>query len=171
MTELRTDDHDLTQVVGRTGRRLRRNALLTGAALVALTAIGWLLAAVVIDLVLPLPVWGRVTMWVGFWLIASVALGCALVWPMMRRPTREQIALSIEAAIGGMHNRLLTLIDLQQNGNKADAENTLDRKGGGGFVGRLVDQTRQGLVGYRVEQVADPKPMRRSMAGLGGTLL
>lgn len=164
MSHHRIDDRDLTQLVTETTRRLHRNALVTGSAWVELSTVGWLLAAVVIDLILPMPVWARLIMWTGFWAMLITSLSLGLIWPMVRSPTADQVAIRIERAVGGMHNRLLTILDLHNNGHDRSRFNLA-------FVDRLINQARQKLTGYKLEQVADPRPMRRSLAGVVTTLL
>ena len=59
-----------------------------------------------------MPVAGRVAVFAGWWACVAAALAAFLLVPALRRPSLDTVAVLIERAIGGMHNRLLTVIDL-----------------------------------------------------------
>jgi hypothetical protein len=156
---------DFYQLIEQAGRTLRRHALLIGATLVALLAIGWLIAAVAVDLLIPLATTFRLLFAVGFWLVLIASIAGLLVWPAVRRRTLEDVALRIESIVGGMHNRLLTVLDL----HRTDAAGK--KRSNPEMVARLLWQTRSKLADFRVRQIVNPVPLLRSLAGLAVVLL
>ena len=154
---------DLTGLIDATSRQLRRNTLVAGSAWLEVIAVGWLLLAVIVDMLIAMPVPMRVAAFAGFWLMFIATLALAVVGPMLRRPGLHEIALRIERAVGGMHNRLVTVLDLGRRNGSSGADPRMAR--------RLVQQTRERMAGYRVDSVADPRPMRRGLIAAGGTVL
>ncbi len=57
------------QLIQQASRALRRHALLIGGTLVAVSVIGWLCAAVAVDLLIPMATTFRLVFAVGFWLV------------------------------------------------------------------------------------------------------
>ncbi|MBI1367717.1 MAG: hypothetical protein GC162_03595 [Planctomycetes bacterium] len=163
MDPLHADRRALVELIDETAHQLRRHELISGSAFVELGAVGWLLFAVTLDMLFAMPVAMRVLVWAAFWIILLSALGYGVVWPTFRRRKAEEVALRIERAIGGMHNRLLTVLAL-------DAANGQSRENPA-FVARLIEQTRAKTADYRVEQVANPARMRRMVTGAGATVV
>ncbi|MFW6059179.1 MAG: hypothetical protein ACODAQ_03305 [Phycisphaeraceae bacterium] len=158
----------LIEQVALTRRMLRRNAVWTGAALGLLAAGAWLGLCTGVDLLLALPVAGRLIAWVGFWLIV-VGLGVAAVlWPALRPMRLVPVAFRIERALGDMHNRLVTVVDLERRHGRADAQHDPAHAE---FVRRLIDQTEQHLADYRPERVANPAVARRLTVGAAAVVL
>ncbi len=144
----------------RARRYLRRHALLIGITLLAISTIGWLSAAVAVDLLIPMATTFRVVFAVGFWLVLIGGMIAMLVWPSLRRVTLEEIALRIERTVGGMHNRLLTVLDL----HRADAVSK--KRSNPEMVVALLRQTRTKLANFRIRQMVDRVPLVRSVLGL-----
>ncbi|HTU24964.1 MAG TPA: hypothetical protein VMF30_06180 [Pirellulales bacterium] len=147
------------------GRQLRRHALLVGGTLLVLAAVGWLAAAVAVDLLIPLATGFRLLFAVGFWVVLWAGIPLLVVWPALRRMTLEDVALRIERAVGGMHNRLLTVLDLHR------ADPNAKRQPNAEMVERLLVQTRAKLAAFHIRQLIDPMPLLRSVAGLAAVLL
>lgn len=153
----------LEQLVVLTRRRLRRNAVLAGLCLSIIAMVGWLAVAAVLDMLLVLPVPARLAVWAVLWTLVVASLAAMVLWPTFRPMKLEQIAFRIENIIGRMHNRLVTVIDLRRTGRiDARAEP---------FAGRLIEQTTQRLAGYRVDAVADPKPVRHVALAAAATVV
>lgn len=147
----------IERLVSHTREKLRRNRLLTGIGLTVALALTWLLLAAAIDMLAPLPVPLRVTAFIMLAAIAAAAVVGLVLRPALRPPTVQDIAFRIERMIPGMHNRLVTVIDLHNRNGAAAVDEA--------FANRLVQQTNDRLAGYKAEWVARPTPVRRS-AGL-----
>lgn len=145
---------DLEGLVAATGRQLRRNRLLMGAALLVLGVLGWLTAAGVTDMLLPLPVAARVLVCVVLWLAALFVGVFYIAMPLMRPPTALRVASRIEGVSANMHNRLITVIDVRRR--HAEAEHA-------GMFESLVEQTCLRLADYGADRVADPRPARHAL--------
>lgn len=154
---------DLTELVRNTAGRLHRNTLWTGAAWMALAALGWLVAAVGLDMAMPLPVALRVAAWVGFWGVLLIVAGVMLIRPRRHRPAMAHVALMIERAVGGMHNRLVTLLDATTR-RGAEAPNPQ-------MLQQLVEQTRLRITGFDAAAVINPRRLRQGLWGVGGLAL
>ncbi len=162
-TDIPTSE-EFFRLIKRASRALRRHALWLGGALVALLAIGWLDVAVAVDLSLPLATTYRLLFAIGFWLLLIAGTAVLLIWPLLRRLKLEDVALRIEQAVGNMHNRLLTVLDLHRAimvGNK---------KSNPDMVAALLRQTRAKLAGFHIRQLIDRVPLVRSLAGLAAVL-
>ncbi|MEA3367380.1 MAG: hypothetical protein U9R68_04625, partial [Planctomycetota bacterium] len=92
--------------------------------------------------------------WAVFWLLGAGGVLLAIFWPAVRPMPLEGVAFRIERALGGMHNRLVSVLDL----HRADCR-TSDRSLP--FAERLIDQTADRMADYRTDAVADPRPVRR----------
>ncbi len=159
------ESQEFFELVQRTSRYLRRHTLLVGGVLVLLATIGWLTCAVAVDLLMPLTTAGRVSFAVGFWLLLLGTSAALLGWPALRRLKLEDVALGIERAIGGMHNRLLTVLDLHRADQQAAAKANPE------MVARLMSQTRAKLAGFRMAHLVNRAALMRSLSALGGVLL
>jgi|GEM_PF-6073602 len=145
---------DLQQLVTQTRKRLRRSMLLAGGAVLIAGSAGCLVVASLIDLIVPMSVPWRIAAACLFWLVTLTALAIYVLWPGVKPMRLEQIALRIERTIPRMHNRLLTVLDVLA-GQREDLDAS--------FVQRLIEQTRQRMEGYRVEQVLNRRPIKRNM--------
>ena len=150
MTTIAHNGSDLEQLVGETRQRLRRNAVMTGATLVVASAVGWLVLSAVVDLLVPLPVPLRIVLGSAFWLILIGSLLAAVAWPAMQPLGLDRVALRIERTVPGMHNRLITVLDVRRRAAGSDDA----------FVERLIEQTRARLGAYEIEDVASRRPLR-----------
>ncbi|MFW6337214.1 MAG: hypothetical protein ACOC3G_08805, partial [Phycisphaeraceae bacterium] len=173
----------LESLVIATRRRLRRNAVLTGASVLGLAAIAWLLLASAADAVIVLPGWGR---WIAWGVLIALILGILgawVLWPAVRPMPLQRVAFGIERVVGKMNNRLVSVLDLRETARSkasSSAASTTtapttaptaaptavvppeDRP----FVRSLIAQTADRLRDYRVEQVADPTALRRITVAL-----
>jgi hypothetical protein len=173
----------LAGLVSRTRSGVLAAILATGLLLVLLAAVAWLIGGVLLDLAAPLPVGGRIAVLAGWWCVVAAAAALFVLAPALRRPSIDAVALRIERALGGMHNRLLTVIDLArrlrgQTGTQAAAAGYLDADGHTlrtGLVERLVTQTDERLRGFRGGRVVPWRAVGRATAwvaaGIGVVVL
>lgn len=160
----------LARVVSRTRAGIVATVLAAGLLLATACAIGWVLGGVVLDLVAPLPVAGRVAVWCGWWLVVAAATAAFLLLPAWRRPVLDAVALRIERALGGIHNRLLTVVDLARRGragSTAGIDTSHDRFRPE-LVERLLDQTQDRLRGFRASRVLPWRAVARNLAVVAG---
>lgn len=173
----------LAGLVARTRSGVLAAIFATGLLLVVLASLAWLVGGVLLDLAAPLPVAGRVAVLAGWWCVVAAAAATFVLVPALRRPSIDAVALRIERALGGMHNRLLTVIDLArrvrgQAGTQAAAAGYLDADGHtlrSGLVERLVTQTDERLHGFRGGRVVPWRAVGRATAwvaaGIGVVVL
>ena len=154
----------LAQQVAATRRRLRRNAVLAGFALLVIASVGWLTVASLADILVAMPVPLRVAAWAVSWLVVVGGLGAVVVWPALRPMRLQTIAFRIERALGGMHNRLVSVVALRDR--KTDVTER-----SAAFLERLIDQTAEQMADYRLDRVADPRPVGRMVLAAGATVL
>src|SRR5207245_6740953 len=130
----------------RTRRLLRSTWVATGAGLTA----GLLLAALVLttglDLLSPLGTWPRLAALLLVVVPAAWAAFAGVVRPLFRRLREVQVARRIEATLPGIHNRLVSCIDLEKRGPGA-ASATFHR--------RLLTEALERVRGFRPRAVLD----------------
>lgn len=153
---------ELHVLVRETARRLQKNRLQAGAALVTCGIVGSLSLAAVADLLVSLSVVLRLVAAVWCGSIAVITVAVFVARPLCRRPTMPAVASLIERVTGRMHNRLVTVLDVERRG--AAAENP-------DMMRRLVRQTCARLADYRVGRVARPIVARNSTLAAGLVLL
>ena len=159
----------LAGVVSRTRAGIVATVLAAGLLLATACGIGWVLGGVALDLASPLPVGGRVAVWCGWWLVVAAATAAFLVLPAWRRPLLDAVALRIERALGGIHNRLLTVVDLaRRGGGSSTGTDVSDDRFRPELVERLLDQTRDRLRGFRASRVLPWPAVVRNLAILAG---
>ena len=155
----------LTALVRRVRRSFVATVLTAGLLLALAVALGWVVAGVVADLVLPLSVTGRQLVWCGWWAAVAVACGTFLVAPAMRWPLIDGMALRIERVIGDAHNQLLTVVDLaRRRGSPTVLHGPDGRVLRPDMVERLLDQTQERLRGFRSSRVLPWRALVRNTA-------
>jgi hypothetical protein len=90
------------------------------------------------------------------------ALGLFVILPAVRRPILDVVALRIERALGGIQNRLLTVLDLHRGG--AATRGWKDDPARQGMAERLVEQTEERLRGFSLSSVVKWRPLTRGLA-------
>lgn len=151
------------ELVSRTARKVRANAVGAGLGAAVLAGALSLGAGIACDMALSLPVPGRVLFSVLFWgLLLAVGL-LLILWPMVRRLPVTRVASWIEKTIPDLHNRLISSLDLSESEEGRQANPVL--------LQRLLDETQERLADYRVQHVADPKPVHRLLAVAAVTLV
>jgi hypothetical protein len=156
-------------IVRRVRLRMVAVALAAGLLLTLFVAIAWLLGGVLLDLAAPLSVPLRVAVCGGLCAALAAATAAFLLLPAWRRPLLEGVALAIERAVGGMHNRLLTVVDLARGGGRGSAmrrleshtleSHTLESH----MVERLLEQTQALLTGFRPGTVIRWRALLRNL--------
>ena len=151
------------EIVDRTARKVRTDAVTAGLGVLVLAGVLSLGVAIICDMAISLPVSGRVFFAVLFWGLL-VAVGILLViWPMARSLPAMRVAAWIEKTIPNLHNRLISTLDLAKEPDPGRVNQA--------FLQRLVEETSAHLAGFRVEQVADPRPVRRLLAAAAGAFI
>lgn len=159
----------LAAVVGRIRLSFVATVLAAGLLLACAVALAWVVGGVILDLALPLSVPGRIAVWCGWWAAVTAACVAFLCVPAWRRPIIESMALKIERALGGIHNRLLTVVDLARRDRPQEGFRTSDgRDFRPELVERLLDQTQERMQGFRVSQVVPWRAVLRNLAIAAG---
>ncbi len=144
----------LERLVQSTRGRLRRNAVLLGLGLLIIAGVGGVSAGAVLDMLLAFPVWLRITAGIVLLLLVGTTFTLLVFWPAIRPMGLEHIAYLIECIVGKMHNSLVTVIDLRRRRKiREDRIQPLED--------RLIRQTAERLTDYRVQRIADPRPLRK----------
>ena len=152
----------LTELVTAARLRLISVALAAGLLLALCLALAWVVGGVLLDLLAPLPVALRGAVFAGWWGAVLGALGLFVVLPAVRRPILDVVALRIERALGGIQNRLLTVLDLHRGG--AATRGWKDDPARQGMAERLVEQTETRLRGFSLSSVVKWRPLTRGLA-------
>ena len=153
----------IATVVARVRMRMVAVALAAGLLLAIAAAIAWVVGGLLLDLAAPLSVPLRVVAWSGWWAVVAAGGGAFVLLPALRRPLLDTVSLRIERALGGIHNRLLTVVDLAR-GNRARHDLEPD------MVEQLLDQTQQSLAGFRPSRVVRWQALARNAALAIGAL-
>ena len=169
-----TPNHQLlTQIeaiVTRTRARRQRDRVIVGIAWTLAITLGTLLALASLDMLAPLEVPMRIA---AAATLAALALGAFCVCiarPIVRPEPIARVAYLIERAIAGMHNRLITALDLRRKDSEGGARDS-EAKLADPFVQRLLDQTYTRLKGFSPGMVADLAPIKRSITAAFATML
>ncbi len=151
----------IASVVARVRLRMVAVALAAGLLLAVAAAIAWVVAGVLLDLAAPLSVPLRVAAVCTWWAVVAAAGAAFVLLPAVRRPLLDTVSLRIEKALGGIHNRLLTVVDLARGGH---AGRTLEPD----MVERLLAQTQAQLSGFRPARVVRWQALARNAALAAG---
>jgi hypothetical protein len=151
----------IASVVARVRLRMVAVALAAGLLLAVAAAIAWVVAGVLLDLAAPLSVPLRVAAVCSWWAMVVAALAAFVLLPAVRRPLLDTVSLRIEKALGGIHNRLLTVVDLARGGHAG-------RKLEPDMVERLLEQTQAQLSGFRPSRVVRWQALARNAALAAG---
>jgi hypothetical protein len=151
----------IASVVARVRLRMVAVALAAGLLLAVATAIAWVVGGVLLDLAAPLSVPLRVTAVCTWWAAVAAAGAAFVLLPAVRRPLLDTVSLRIEKALGGIHNRLLTVVDLARGGHAG-------RKLEPDMVERLLEQTQAQLSGFRPSRVVRWQALARNAALAAG---
>ena len=109
------DVSPINRLIGQTRRLLRSSWLATGLGLTVGLFVGALAAVTALDLVFPLPTWLRLAALLVVVVPSTWALLVGVVLPLCRRLRAGDVARRIEGHIPGIHNRLVSCIDLSHS--------------------------------------------------------
>jgi len=149
----------IAAVVSGVRLRMVAVALATGLLLTLAAAIAWVVGGVLLDLAAPLSVPLRVAVCGGWLAVVAAATAAFVLLPAVRRPLVDAVALRIERALGGMHNRLLTVVDIARGGTAQAGGRRLEPD----MVERLLAQTQALLAGFRPSAVIRWRALARSL--------
>jgi hypothetical protein len=158
------DSGPLYRLIRRTRLLLRATWLVTGLALTIGLFLGALGLVVAADLMLPmlqLPYWIAYNIDTGLRLASlvlvvappAVAFAAGVLYPLVRRLSAGQVARRIEKHLPGIHNRLVSCIDLEARGRAAASPV---------FYRRLLTESLDRIRGFRPRRVLDFLRTRRA---------
>lgn len=156
------DPSPIFRLIRHVRQLLRGSWVATGTALSVAIYLGTLLVLALLDLLVPL--------WPVMRLIALLLVIVPTAWaafagvlrPLFRRLGNTQVARRIERHLPGIHNRLVSCVDLtedtRRNGHSPD------------FYRRLVAEALDRIRNFRASAVVDRRNLRRAASALGFTL-
>lgn len=155
------DSRPIDQLVSRTRSLLRLSWVATGFGLTVGLGVGILLVVTLIDLAVPL--------WPSFRLAALLLVAGPTLWVLIqgvvlsafRRLGPGYVARRIEAHLPGIHNRLVSCIDLARTQGTAAYSPA--------FYRRLVSEALERIRGFRSATVVDRLSLRRAGAFAGAS--
>lgn len=149
----------IMQLVRKTRTLLRSSWVLTGLGLTVGLLLGTLVAVTTMDLLIPLDYFrslGSGPRFVAL-LIVVVPAGWALlvgvILPLLRRLAAGEVARRIETHLPGIHNRLVSCIDLSANQQPGYSP---------AFYRRLVTEALERIRGFRPSTVIDRRSLKRA---------
>jgi hypothetical protein len=149
------DPTPIHRLIRTTRRLLRSSWVITGICLTMGLLLGTLAAATFVDLIVPLP-WPvlRLAALLAIVVPASWALVAGVVRPLCRRLGPITVARRIESHIPGIHNRLVSCLDLaDQQRSQAVSQ---------AFYRRLFTEALERIRSFRPSSVVDFLSLRRS---------
>src|SRR5581483_11544737 len=138
----------------RTRRLLRLSWMATGLGLSAGLALGVLVAVTALDLAVPLGEVLRLLALLAVALPAAWVFVAGVLLPLCRRLAAGQVARRIERHLPGIHNRLVSCIDLTAGQPKQTVS--------AAFYRRLVQEALERIRGFRPSRVIDVLSLRRA---------
>ena len=152
------DTTPVFRLIGRVRRLLRSSWMATGLALSLALYLGVLLAAAFLDLLAPL--WSTMRLIALLLVVAPSAWAfvTGVVRPLFRRLSNAQVARRIESRLPGVHNRLVSCVDL--------AEHKQSKGHSPEFYRRLISEALHRIRNFRPSSVVDFANLRRSGTAL-----
>ena len=149
------DVRPIRRLIRRTARLLRSSWVATGMGLTLGLGLGTLALVSLLDLAVPLAPLLRLLALVLVIVPAVWAFLAGVVRPLFRRLRPVQVARRIEAHLPGIHNRLVSCIDIENAGKAArfSAE----------FYRRMVQEALERIRGFRPGKVIDGRSLRRAL--------
>ena len=144
----------IRRLIGRVRQLLRTSWVATGVGLTLALGVGLLVAVSLLDLALPL---GTVWRLAGLALVIVPSLLAAyagVLRPLFRRLSNSGVARLIESHLPGIHNRLVSVVDLDQPGAPQPMSPTFHR--------RLVSETLTRVAPFQPQTVVDRRSLWRS---------
>jgi hypothetical protein len=161
-----TSDHDtnpLFRLIRRVRQLLRGSWIATGLALSIAIYLGTLLVLALLDLVVPF--------WPTMRAIALALIIIPTVWvffsgvlrPLFRRLGNSQVARRIERYLPGIHNRLVSCVDLA-NDQRRDGRSPE-------FYRRLVSEAVERIRTFKATTVVDRRSLRRASSAMAAIVV
>jgi hypothetical protein len=155
------DTRPLYRLIRRTRALLRSSWAVTGLGLATGLFLSAALATGLLDLLVPLPTGLRLAALLLVVIPAGAALVVGVLLPLCRRLSNVQVARRIEQHLPGIHNRLVSAIDLQSHAPAKAASQA--------FYRRLFNEALERVRAFRPLRVVDLLRLRRASAfALGG---
>ena len=148
------DTRPLYRLIRRTRALLRSSWVLTGLGFSAGLLLSAALATSLLDLLVPLPTALRLTALLLIVGPAGAALVAGVVVPLCRRLSNVHVARRIEQHLPGIHNRLVSCVDLEKSTPKKVASSA--------FYRRLFTEALERVRAFRPRRVVDFLRLRRS---------
>ena len=145
----------IRRLIRKTVRLLRSSWVATGMGLTLGLGLGTLVAATLLDLAMPLGETLRLTALVLVVVPAAWVFVTGVARPLARRLRPVQVARRIEGHIPGIHNRLVSCIDLDSGAAKGRHSPEFYRK--------LVEEALDRIRGFRPVKVIDLRGLRRAV--------
>ncbi|MEO8495562.1 MAG: hypothetical protein ABI614_10870 [Planctomycetota bacterium] len=144
----------IQRLIASTRRWLRSTWVATGLAV----SLGLFIAVLVVVVLLDLasPMWWPALRFAALLLVVVPtvwAFVVGVVRPLIRRLTQAMVARRIEQELPGIHNRLVSCVDLARNGQALQSKS---------FHTRLVHEAHERIRGFRLRQVLDLLSLRRA---------
>jgi len=153
----------IRSLIRRTVLLLRSSWVATGMGLTLGLGLGTLAGAALLDLAMPQESGLRLTALVLVVVPAAWAFVMGVLRPLARRLRPTQVARRIEAHIPGIHNRLVSCIDLDSAPKKAKTSPDFYRK--------LVQEALEKIRGFNPRKVVDARSLGRAVVFAGASLL
>jgi hypothetical protein len=149
------DVRPIRRLIRRTARLLRSSWVATGLGLTLGLGLGTLASAALLDLAIPLLPALRLLA-LGLVVVpATWALATGVVRPLFRKLHAVHVARRIEAHLPGIHNRLVSCIDLE--------EGTKQVRPSPEFHRRLIQEAVERIRGFRASKVVDGRSLCRAL--------
>lgn len=151
----------IERLISRTRRLLRSTWTTTGVAITCGVFVSALLFVTVVDLAMPLSRFLRVVGWLLVFVSGSSALVAGVFVPLLRRLTAVRVARRIESHLPGIHNRLVSCVELSGESEAATRSPVFHR--------RLVTEALQRIRGFQPKSVLDLARLKKAamFAGSG----
>ncbi|HKB39347.1 MAG TPA: hypothetical protein VKD72_23115, partial [Gemmataceae bacterium] len=150
------DSRPLYRLIRRTRALLRSSWVLTGLALTAGLLLSAAVVTAVVDLFVPLPTALRLTALLLIVVPSGAAFLAGVVLPLCRRLSNVHVARRIEDHLPGIHNRLVSCIDLEANAPRQAASTA--------FFRRLLTEALERIRNFRPWKIVDLRWLRRAGA-------
>jgi hypothetical protein len=134
---------------------LRSSWVATGTGLTVGLGLGILVVVAAIDVVFPLWEWFRLAALLLVAVPAGYALLVGVLLPLVRRLAAGDVARRIETHLPGIHNRLVSCIDLSTNHQPGYSP---------AFYRKLVTEALERIRGFAPSRVVDSQSLRRAAA-------
>jgi len=148
------DISPIRRLIAQVRRLLRSSWVATGLGITVSLLFGVLVAAALLDLVIPLAVPLRLAALLAVVVPSAIAFWSGVVRPLFRRLSPVRVARVIEPHLPKIHNRLVSVVDLDQ----PQAQN----KYSGAFHNRLVRETLERIKSFRPGSVVNLTNLRRA---------